>query len=58
MNDKQKAELMWKLVEFVKTLTNDSVEQSEALMNANSFIQNSITVDALRVVIKNMIIPK
>lgn len=58
MDDKQKAEMMWKVVEFVKTLTNDPAEQSEALLNGNSFIQNSLATDSLRILIKNMFNPK
>lgn len=58
MNDKQKAEAMWQLVEMVKTLTDDPAEQSESLLNASSFIQNSIAADSLRALVQNMLNPK
>ena len=53
MDDKLKAENIWKVVSFVKQLTSDPVEQYELFTQSASFVQNSVTADALRQVIKN-----
>lgn len=54
MTDKEKAELTYKTLDFIKSLTDDPVTQCEVLLNANSMIQNSISVDALQALIAGM----
>lgn len=54
MNDKEIAENTRKLVEFVKTLSDDSASQALICMNANSWIQNQVSVEAIRQLIANM----
>lgn len=54
MNDKQIAENTWKTIEFVKTLTDDPASQALICMNANSSIQNQVSVEAIRQLITNM----
>ena len=57
MDDKLKAENIWKVVSFVKQLTADPVEQYELLTQSASFVQNSVTADVLRQTIKNAMFP-
>jgi uncharacterized protein YeeX (DUF496 family) len=54
MNDKQIAENTWKTIEFVKTLTDDPASQALLCLNANSWIQNQVSVEAVRQLIANM----
>lgn len=55
IDDKQIAENTWKLIEFVKTLSNDPASQALFCMNANSWIQNQLSVEAIRQMMLNML---
>ena len=54
MNDKEIAENTWRVVEFVKTLSQDPAEQALFCLNANSYIQNQVSVEAIRQLIANI----
>lgn len=57
MTDKEIAENTWKVVEFVRTLSGDPATQALYCLNANSHIQNQVSVEAVRQLIANMFKP-
>lgn len=58
MNDKEICEKTWKLLEHVKTLSDDPVIQCLLCLNVNSYIQNEVSTEAIRQLIDNLVNPK
>lgn len=54
MTDKEKAELTYKTLDFIKGMVDDPAVQCEILLNANSMIQNHLSTEALRALITGL----
>lgn len=58
MNNQEKCNNVLRILDFVETLTDDPALQVEMLLNAQSFIQNSVTTATLRQALYNILNPK